>query len=626
LVSDDFTANTDKELTISKGQKVEIIESTPAGLSSDWCLVRLVNLEESTTGLDGLIPVTCIRQLSNSGISNCNERLDNDESGMASITEGASSVSLSSNNSNSSNSPANKRRSSFRKWFANPVRKLSQGKIDKGEKSPVEPPTPKGGKGGKTSKFNSPFKTGSHRKEAPPLATQEDLPSEERVETPESAETQQSKPGTRDSGLHDNDLEEEITVEMPPPMEEIKTHTLPPSQSEEDRDSAHPSQDESAADADQSTQDAIGENSVDTSTDPPDDKPPDDNALDQLSEEESNREKYKKKREYVITELIETERDYVRDLGLIVEGYMQMIQSGEKLMPEDMVGKDRIVFGNIHQIFDWHRETFHPEIEKCKEEPERVGGLFVRYENRLLMYVKYCENKPKSEYIVAEYIDYFEELRRELGHKLQLPDLLIKPVQRIMKYQLLLKDILKYTDRMGDDTKSLQRAVQVMCVVPKAANDMMNVGRLQGFDGKITAQGKLLLQDTLMVQEHNPKAPKGDQQKFKERRVFLFEQIIIFSEETEKKKNNLSNPGYIYKNSLMVNKMELDDKSTNDPLTFALIDKTPRSDLHLICQAPSDQVKQNWASQIRAILEMQKDFLAALTNPRKYVEAKDPSK
>jgi len=27
------------------------------------------------------------------------------------------------------------------------------------------------------------------------------------------------------------------------------------------------------------------------------------------------------------------------------------------------------------------------------------------------MYVKYCENKPKSEYIVAEYIDYFEVIR-----------------------------------------------------------------------------------------------------------------------------------------------------------------------------------------------------------------------
>lgn len=31
-------------------------------------------------------------------------------------------------------------------------------------------------------------------------------------------------------------------------------------------------------------------------------------------------------------------------------------------------------------------------------------------ERRLYMYVKYCENKPKSEYIVAEFIDFFEVL------------------------------------------------------------------------------------------------------------------------------------------------------------------------------------------------------------------------
>jgi hypothetical protein len=68
-----------------------------------------------------------------------------------------------------------------------------------------------------------------------------------------------------------------------------------------------------------------------------------------------------------------------------------------------------------------------------------------------------------------------------MGHRLQLPDLLIKPVQRIMKYQLLLKDIMKHTERMGDDTKELQKAMHVMSVVPKAANDMMSVGRLQGY-------------------------------------------------------------------------------------------------------------------------------------------------
>ena len=75
-------------------------------------------------------------------------------------------------------------------------------------------------------------------------------------------------------------------------------------------------------------------------------------------------------------------------------------------------------------------------------------------------------------------------MRQKLGHKLQLPDLLIKPVQRLMKYQLLLRDIHKHTERAGltQEAESIKRALNIMIVVPKAANDMMNVGRLQGFD------------------------------------------------------------------------------------------------------------------------------------------------
>ena len=77
--------------------------------------------------------------------------------------------------------------------------------------------------------------------------------------------------------------------------------------------------------------------------------------------------------------------------------------------------------------------SFLAEIEKCVEEPERIGILFKRYERRLNMYIVYCQNKSKSEYLVSEYLEgYFEEVRQHLGHKLQLPDLLIKPVQRIM--------------------------------------------------------------------------------------------------------------------------------------------------------------------------------------------------
>lgn len=56
-----------------------------------------------------------------------------------------------------------------------------------------------------------------------------------------------------------------------------------------------------------------------------------------------------------------------------------------------------------------------------------------------------------------------------------------------MKYQLLLRDLYKYTERahLTAETEALRQATHVMQVVPKAANDMMDVGRLQGFDVSI---------------------------------------------------------------------------------------------------------------------------------------------
>ena len=59
---------------------------------------------------------------------------------------------------------------------------------------------------------------------------------------------------------------------------------------------------------------------------------------------------------------------------------------------------------------------------------------------------------------------------------------------------------------------------------------------------------------------------------------------------------------------MSLNKQGLD----NDPLTFMLIDKTPGSDLRIVIQAPSEDVKQNWVTQIRSILDMQGDFLKGM--------------
>lgn len=66
----------------------------------------------------------------------------------------------------------------------------------------------------------------------------------------------------------------------------------------------------------------------------------------------------------------------------------------------------------------------------------------------------------------------------------QLADLLIKPIQRIQKYHLLVKKILSYSENANAPANviaALRDAVRCTSIIPKNANDMMDVGRLQGF-------------------------------------------------------------------------------------------------------------------------------------------------
>uniref|UniRef100_A0A8C5E3H0 Uncharacterized protein n=1 Tax=Gouania willdenowi TaxID=441366 RepID=A0A8C5E3H0_GOUWI len=317
--------------------------------------------------------------------------------------------------------------------------------------------------------------------------------------------------------------------------------------------------------------------------------------------------------DYILLELVESERDYVRDLALVVEGYMSRMK--EEGVPDDMKGKDKIVFGNIHQIYEWHKDFFLRELEKCSEDPDRLGPLFLKQERRLNMYVVYCQNKPKSEHIVSEYIDtYFEDLKQRLGHRLQLTDLLIKPVQRIMKYQLLLKDFLKHSKRAGLESMDLEKAVEVMCIVPKRCNDMMNVGRLQGFDGKLVAQGRLLLQDTFMVSD----TEGGVLGHMKERRIFLFEQLVIFSEPLDKKKG-FSMPGFLYKDCIKVGCLGLEDSVEGDLCKFILTSRSTNGTVEsFVLHSSHPGVREVWTLQISQMLESQTNLLNALTSPREY--------
>ncbi|KAJ7985626.1 hypothetical protein DPEC_G00354020 [Dallia pectoralis] len=530
VVIHDFVASNGSvsEMTVRRGQTVEVLERIHD--KPDWCLVRTT---DRSPAQEGLVPcsVLCIAHSRSSvemeGLFNHHHKDTLSVSSNDTIQPGTSHT-LGSHSSPGPKRPGN----TLRKWLTSPVRRLSSGKADGHVKKLAH--KHKKNRDGRGKNADS---SGSQKDSDDSAATPQDEMVEERMRNEGLSSgtlSKSSSSGMQSCGEEEGE-EGADSVPLPPPMA-IQQHSLLQADSQDDkaasRLSGRPSSSETPSAAElvsaieelvqskMSLEDRPSSLSVEQRDSSSPSLNPSDNSLlsssspmDEMDERKSG---FLKRRHYVLLELVETERDYVRDLGSVVEGYISRMK--EEGVPDDMRGKDKIVFGNIQQIFDWHRDFFLGELEKCLEDPDRLAPLFVKQERRLHMYIVYCQNKPKSEHIVSEYIDtYFEELKQRLGHRLQITDLLIKPVQRIMKYQLLLKDLLKFSKKAAVDTTELEKAVEVMCVVPKRCNDMMTVGRLQGFDGKIVAQGRLLLQDTFMVSDQDG----GLLTRMKERRLFM---------------------------------------------------------------------------------------------------------
>uniref|UniRef100_A0A8C2RIL8 PH domain-containing protein n=1 Tax=Capra hircus TaxID=9925 RepID=A0A8C2RIL8_CAPHI len=250
-------------------------------------------------------------------------------------------------------------------------------------------------------------------------------------------------------------------------------------------------------------------------------------------------------------------------LGISSEGYMATMAA--QGVPENLRGRDRI-------------------LQRCLKDPDWLAQLFIKHERRLHMYVVYCQNKPKSEHVGVRRLE---------------------------------DDFLKYYRRAGMDTEELEQAVEVMCFVPKRCNDMMTLGRLRGFEGKLTAQGKLLGQDTFWVTE--PEAGGLLSSRGRERRVFLFEQIVIFSEALGGGARGGAQPGYVYKNSIKVSCLGLEANLQGDPCRFALTSRGPEGRIQrYVLQAADPVVSQAWIKQVAQILESQRDFLNALQSPIEY--------
>uniref|UniRef100_A0A3B4TV00 MCF.2 cell line derived transforming sequence like n=1 Tax=Seriola dumerili TaxID=41447 RepID=A0A3B4TV00_SERDU len=327
-----------------------------------------------------------------------------------------------------------------------------------------------------------------------------------------------------------------------------------------------------------------------------------------LSEEEENLAVL---RRHVMNELLETERAYVEELLCVLQGYASEMDNPavSHLIPAPLQNKKEILFGNMPEIYHFHKRTFLRELELYTDCPELVGRCFLQRMTDLQIYEKYCHNKPRSESLWRQCSDcaFFQECQKKLEHKLGLDSYLLKPVQRITKYQLLLKEMLKYS-KGREGAADLQEALTSILGILKAVNDSMHLIAITGYEGNLSELGKLLMQGSFSVWTEHKKghAKVKDLARFKpmQRHLFLHEKALLFCKRREENGEGYEKaPSYSFKQSLSMSAVGITENAKGDNKKFEIWCNS-REEVYIV-QAPTTEVKTTWVNEIRKVLTTQ---------------------
>ncbi|OXB60226.1 hypothetical protein ASZ78_001185 [Callipepla squamata] len=281
---------------------------------------------------------------------------------------------------------------------------------------------------------------------------------------------------------------------------------------------------------------------------------------------------------HVINELIETERVYVEELFTVLTGYRAEMDNPAMviLMPPVLRNRKDVLFGNMPEIYDFHNKIFLHSLESCLGAPERVGFCFLDRREDFQMYEKYCQNKPRSESLWRQCSEstFFQECQRKLEHKLGLDSYLLKPVQRLTKYQLLLKELLKYSTSC-DGVQELQEALVAMLDLLKSVNDSMHQISITGYDGDLSELGKVLMQGSFSVWTGHRKGPTKmkDLARFKpmQRHLFLYEKALVFCKKREDHGDGYDKTSsYSFKHFLKMNAVGITENVKGDHRKFEI--------------------------------------------------------
>ncbi|KAM9261186.1 rho guanine nucleotide exchange factor TIAM2 isoform 5-T9 [Cariama cristata] len=274
----------------------------------------------------------------------------------------------------------------------------------------------------------------------------------------------------------------------------------------------------------------------------------------------------------VIQELMDTEKSYVKDLSCLFELYLEPLQNETFLTQDEMES----LFGSLPEMLDFQKvflETLEDGISSSSdfntlETPSQfrkllfsLGGSFLYYADHFKLYSGFCANHIKVQKVLeraktdSAFKAFLDARNPTKQHSSTLESYLIKPVQRVLKYPLLLKELVSLTDNESEEHYHLTEALKAMEKVASHINEMQKIYEDYGtvFDQLVADQsgtekevtelsmGELLMHSA--VSWLNPFPSLGKARKDLELTVFVFKRavILVYKENYKLKKKMPTN-------------------------------------------------------------------------------------
>ncbi|XP_027710501.1 rho guanine nucleotide exchange factor 4 isoform X2 [Vombatus ursinus] len=310
----------------------------------------------------------------------------------------------------------------------------------------------------------------------------------------------------------------------------------------------------------------------------------------------------------VINEIISTEKDYIKHLKDICEGYIKQCRKRADMFTEEQL---KTIFGNIEEIYKCQKK-FVKALEKKfnKDHPHlsELGSCFLEYQNDFQIYSEYCNNHPNACVELSKlakvnkYVYFFEACRLlQKMIDISLDGFLLTPVQKICKYPLQLAELLKYTNPQHRDFKDVEAALNAMKNVARLINErkrrLENIDKIAQWQSSIEDwEGEdVLARSSELIHSGELTRISQPQAKSQQRMFFLFDHQLIYC-----KKDLLRRDILYYKGRINMDDMEIVDLEDGKDKDFNVSVKnafklhcSSTDESHLFCAKKPEQ-KLRW--------------------------------